>query len=493
MNKILLLTFFLAVAGFAPVAAQEAFPGGLLLDDEAVYDGLPRLSRNPGLKTALPAFVSLEAYCPEVRHQGDIYSCVGWAVGYGALSIQRAIYNQCTDRNLITRQAHSAVFLFNQVTTDCQKGARLSDAMAFLKEKGDCLAREFDLDVNDCDKLPAPDVAQRAKRFAIADYLTLFEPSEPYQTKVEQVKTALANKKAVVVGLQVRKNFYQLQQARFWWPDLGNTTPAGGHALVVVGYDDRAGAFRLFNSWGPNWGERGYIWIKYEHFAQHAKYGYVLQLFGASGPSAPHAAYDHLVAARPMAELAGAFQFRHLTVYAAYGKPAFGQDIVRYNGRYYNLRRQDWTVGRPCQLLVMSGRPEEYLYVFSIDARRQVKVHFPREEQVSGKIRRESGLVLPGNAAIVIPGPEKALQLATPGTDRLIVLYCRQPINDLDGLCRILAQYQGDFWSYLLRAIQRYVIPPSDIQYAPQQIQFKAQTRSAGYIVPLMLEVECGG
>ena len=62
------------------------------------------------------------------------------------------------------------------------------------------LAREFDLDVNDCDKLPAPDVAQRAKRFAIADYLTLFEPSEPYQTKVEQVKTALANKKAWTVA-----------------------------------------------------------------------------------------------------------------------------------------------------------------------------------------------------------------------------------------------------------------------------------------------------
>jgi hypothetical protein len=38
------------------------------------------------------------------------------------------------------------------------------------------------------------------------------------------------------------------------------------HAVVLVGWDDNlgtAGAWRLRNSWGPGWGEGGYMWIEY--------------------------------------------------------------------------------------------------------------------------------------------------------------------------------------------------------------------------------------
>ena len=35
------------------------------------------------------------------------------------------------------------------------------------------------------------------------------------------------------------------------------------HAIVIVGWDDARGAWHVRNSWGPNWGEDGYIWIKY--------------------------------------------------------------------------------------------------------------------------------------------------------------------------------------------------------------------------------------
>jgi predicted secreted protein len=35
------------------------------------------------------------------------------------------------------------------------------------------------------------------------------------------------------------------------------------HAIVLVGWDDSKGAWRLRNSWGPNWGENGYMWIAY--------------------------------------------------------------------------------------------------------------------------------------------------------------------------------------------------------------------------------------
>ena len=45
-----------------------------------------------------------------------------------------------------------------------------------------------------------------------------------------------------------------------------NECPGLNHAVVLVGWDDNLGtngAWRLRNSWGPGWGEGGYMWIGY--------------------------------------------------------------------------------------------------------------------------------------------------------------------------------------------------------------------------------------
>lgn len=48
-----------------------------------------------------------------------------------------------------------------------------------------------------------------------------------------------------------------------------SSTHCGGHAMVIVGYDDMrgrngAGAYRVLNSWGADWGDNGYLWWDYE-------------------------------------------------------------------------------------------------------------------------------------------------------------------------------------------------------------------------------------
>ncbi|MBN2159614.1 MAG: hypothetical protein JW807_09475 [Spirochaetes bacterium] len=35
------------------------------------------------------------------------------------------------------------------------------------------------------------------------------------------------------------------------------------HAITIVGWDDQKGAYLVKNSWGAQWGENGYFWIKY--------------------------------------------------------------------------------------------------------------------------------------------------------------------------------------------------------------------------------------
>jgi len=47
-------------------------------------------------------------------------------------------------------------------------------------------------------------------------------------------------------------------------PDTQNDVRSGGHALLIVGYDDRAQLFTVRNSYGADWGQQGYGTIPYE-------------------------------------------------------------------------------------------------------------------------------------------------------------------------------------------------------------------------------------
>jgi len=500
MNFRFLLLFLLPVLGHAQAPGDE-FVSGLVLEDDT-YDTQPRQAPEDGSKADLPITVDLTPYCPEVRHQGLIFSCVGWAAGYGALSIQRAILNRCTEQAVITRNAHSALFLYNQIRTeDCRKGSRISDAMRLLMEQGDCLARQFDFDVNDCQQAPDSSVATHAKRFAIEDFLTLFGTKEDPAIKVQRVKVVLAKNKPVVIGMMVLRNFYELKNAQYWHPTLGNTALAGGHAMVVVGYDDRKEAFRIMNSWGKNWGDNGFIWVKYKDFGEYCKYAYALYLVApakmttSETPAPPTATEPETQPSeeRPLVELAGDFQFRHHTGWQEQSnQPLFEPVAVERSGCVYRLRQKDWQVGKLFQLLAATQRDDEYLYVFSIDAQRAVHFHWPRQAGLNDKFsgQNESPLLLAGGGEIVIPGPLKALKLAHPGTDRLVVLFSKRKIDTVAKLAELLSRKDGDPTQMLLQILGKHAVPAADITYADERIGFTAATRSAGFIVPLVLEVE---
>jgi C1A family cysteine protease len=54
------------------------------------------------------------------------------------------------------------------------------------------------------------------------------------------------------------------------YPSPGDTLE-GGHAIVAIGYDDAKkigkdkGALLIRNSWGTEWGDKGYGWLPYSY------------------------------------------------------------------------------------------------------------------------------------------------------------------------------------------------------------------------------------
>lgn len=468
-----IISFLLPVMAMA----QETYSSGLSWDD-AVYNALPRQTALTGAKSAvLPASIDLSAYCPEVRHQGEAYSCVGWAVGYGALTIQHAISHGMTDKRQITEQAYSAMFIYNQIKTGhCKQGAQLSDALALLRKQGDCLARDFDLALEDCERKPSEVLCQMARKDTIIDYVTLFGLSDPAHSKILQIKTALASHRPVIVGMSILTNFYQLREARYWWPQLGNTTPAGGHAMVVVGYDDQAGAFLLLNSWGKDWGDKGFIRIKYEHLGQYCKYAYVLVTNTRDGDDTSPTGQT----------LALACNMRSLENGTTWNNVVFGG-----HGGLYTSSLQ-WPKGQLFQLDVQLHQPDSYMYVFSVDAENNVHVHWPRQAALNPKFTdlNESALNLESEVLFTIPAPDKALKISYTGKDVIYILLAAKPLYDLKFIMEKLRYANGNYIERLERIMGKHLIAPTDILYAPDSINATAlAAENNGYLLPVVIEL----
>lgn len=76
---------------------------------------------------------------------------------------------------------------------------------------------------------------------------------------VEQLKAAICNHGPVSSSVYVTPAFKAYTGGVFDEHANGQTN----HAVTLVGWDDKRGAWLLRNSWGTWWGEDGYMWIEY--------------------------------------------------------------------------------------------------------------------------------------------------------------------------------------------------------------------------------------
>lgn len=54
--------------------------------------------------------------------------------------------------------------------------------------------------------------------------------------------------------------------SNFWKPTIEHSSVIGYHAVTLVGYDDEESFFILRNSWGTDWGTKGYTFLPYDDF-----------------------------------------------------------------------------------------------------------------------------------------------------------------------------------------------------------------------------------
>ncbi len=370
--------------------------------------------------------VDLRPYCPRPGRQEDIFSCTGWALGYGAMTISQAIrrgWKGQTDS--ITRHAFSALFIYNQIkdtAEDCRANSFIGAGLHLLRRTGDLPACEFDADRSDCRKMPTGEQLRVAAANRIAGYARLFDAHAESREKIEQTKQCLLQQKPVVVGLQIRQNLHNVSPDNpYWIPVAGDTTPIGGHAMVVVGYDDGKGAFELLNSWGEGWGNGGFCWLRYADYARLVMYSFQMSLDSGALAQAP---------AQPVFEQSGdrstesaasaAVQLQKLAGWQG-DTPQFETiPLLADTGGFYRPDGGAWPLGQLYQLVVTPPAEAPYGYVWTIDGAGRVRVHWPREGNASAPAAAQR-LTVPGNSTV--------LRIETKGDELVCVALSPVPLR----------------------------------------------------------------
>ncbi len=198
---------------------------------------------------------------PAPRSQGSEGSCVSWAIGYVARSVEQ-YYATGASSYADAINTFSPEYLFNQVkATICTGGSTLMANLDLMKNKGICLWSTLPYTSGTCDIETATAHDAEAANYKISDYFIV--------STIDKiaVKTALINNKTLYFACSVDSAFYNAGSNFIWNSSTATSTILGQHALIIIGYDDSKNAYKVQNSWGTGWGDSGFTWIDYDYMS----------------------------------------------------------------------------------------------------------------------------------------------------------------------------------------------------------------------------------
>lgn len=94
--------------------------------------------------------------------------------------------------------------------------------------------------------------------------------------KPSKINNLLMQNEPIIIGLRVYSNFVNARTGFVY--DTIEGTYKGNHAVVICGFDDNKNAYRVINSWGTNWGDRGYFWLDYDFMKDIVFEAYIIEV-----------------------------------------------------------------------------------------------------------------------------------------------------------------------------------------------------------------------
>jgi C1A family cysteine protease len=208
--------------------------------------------------------IDLSKDCSPIKNQGYIGSCTSFAT----LGSMEYIQN----KNKLNLSVLSERFTYYVTRVDIEKGdttdsgAYIIDAIKSVVKIGTCLNNTFPYN-GDYTIKPPVNAYKEALKYNVISYAKF----DDYTTvDIKKLPTIINNLKANLdAGFPIIGGFVcysNIRNSVNGIIPLPNNEVIGGHAILIVGYDDSTKMFKFKNSWGANWGEKGYGYLPYDYY-----------------------------------------------------------------------------------------------------------------------------------------------------------------------------------------------------------------------------------
>ncbi|MBN2559522.1 MAG: cysteine protease [Phycisphaerae bacterium] len=241
---------------------------------DSIKGMLKKIGLDAPAKVKLQPSGDLRGWCSPIEDQGALGSCTAHA-GVGLIEyFERRAFGKWVDA--------SRMFLYkatrNMMHVTGDTGAFLRSTMGAMAIFGVPPEEYWPYVIAGFDNEPTAFCYAYGQSYQSINYFRLDRVGIPRDTLLARIKAYLAGGLPSMFGFSVYNSYTQASKTgRIPYPAPGDKR-VGGHAVDAVGYDDSmriknanrgaeetVGALLIRNSWGENWGEKGYGWLPYKY------------------------------------------------------------------------------------------------------------------------------------------------------------------------------------------------------------------------------------